>query len=180
MRRPPFEAGRRVFRRRRSHLVGMGAGTGLQFHSPGPLSAQRIDNPDGRPHGPAGVVEVPVYWNIAWDNASTLENAEAQMRDMIARDHNRAAVILWSLSNETPIGPGRTEFLRSLAAYARQLDSTRLITSALNHTESPTPGTRLLNDPLGEYLDVLGLNEYVGWYEGRTEDADHLQWDDRL
>jgi beta-glucuronidase len=119
--------------------------------------------------------EIPVYWGIAWENASTLENAEGQMRDMIARDHNRASIILWSLSNETPIEPGRTEFLKSLAAYTRQLDSTRLITSAMNHTDS-APGTRSLNDPLGEYLDVLGLNEYLGWYEGRPEDADHLQW----
>jgi beta-glucuronidase len=120
--------------------------------------------------------EIPVYWNIAWDNPSTLENAEEQLRDMIARDQNRAAVILWSLSNETPIEPARTEFLKSLARYARQLDATRLITSALNHTDSSAAGVRSLNDPAGEYLDVLGLNEYLGWYEGRTEDADHLQW----
>jgi beta-glucuronidase len=120
--------------------------------------------------------EIPVYWGIAWDNASSLENAEEQMRDMVARDQNRASVILWSLSNETPIEPGRTEFLKSLAAYARQRDSTRLITSAMNHADSTVPGTRSLNDPLGEYLDVLGLNEYLGWYEGQPEDADHLQW----
>jgi beta-glucuronidase len=120
--------------------------------------------------------EIPVYWTIAWDNPATLENAENQMRDMIARDHNRAAVIFWSLSNETPIESSRTEFLKSLAAYTRGLDSTRLITSALNRTDSTVPGTRLLSDPVGQYLDVLGLNEYVGWYEGRTEDADHLQW----
>jgi beta-glucuronidase len=120
--------------------------------------------------------EVPVYWGIAWENPSTLENAQEQMRDMIARDHNRAAVILWSLSNETPIESGRTDFLKSLAAYVRQLDSTRLLASAMNHTDSSVPGTRTLNDPLGQYLDVLGLNEYLGWYEGRPEDADHLQW----
>jgi beta-glucuronidase len=120
--------------------------------------------------------EVPVYWGIAWENHATLENAKEQLRDMIARDHNRAAVILWSLSNETPTDAARTEFLKSLAIYARQLDSTRLITSALNHTDSSVPGTRSLNDPVGEYLDVLGLNEYLGWYEGRTDDADHLQW----
>jgi beta-glucuronidase len=120
--------------------------------------------------------EIPVYWTIAWDNAATLDNAENQMRDMIARDHNRAAVIFWSLSNETPIESSRTEFLKSLAAYARNLDSSRLITSALNHTDLTVPGTRLLSDPVGQYLDVLGLNEYLGWYEGRTEDADQLQW----
>ncbi|HYM75428.1 MAG TPA: glycoside hydrolase family 2 TIM barrel-domain containing protein [Candidatus Dormibacteraeota bacterium] len=119
--------------------------------------------------------EIPVYWDIDWSNPATLANAEAQLRDMIARDHNRAAVILWSMSNETPVKPERLTFLKQLAQDARELDSTRLITSALNHTDN-TGGLRTLSDPLGEVLDVLGINEYLGWYEGRPEDTDKLQW----
>ena len=120
--------------------------------------------------------EVPVYWDIAWQNPATLQNAEEQLRDSMARDHNRASIILWSLSNETPPGPERTEFLRKLAAYARQQDDTRLLTSAMNHVESPSPGVRVLDDPLGQYLDVLGLNEYMGWYEGAPQEMDTMQW----
>jgi beta-glucuronidase len=120
--------------------------------------------------------EVPVYWDIQWQNPATLENAKSQLREVITRDRNRAAVVLWSLSNETPVGQERTDFLKALAADARQLDSTRLITSATNHTTQAGPDTRSLSDPLGEVLDVLGLNEYIGWYEGRPEDADHRQW----
>ncbi len=121
--------------------------------------------------------EIPVYWSIAWENPGTLENAKDQLRDEIDRDHNRASVILWSLSNETPPSEtGRTEFIKSLALYARQLDPTRLLTSALNHTDKTGPDIRTLNDPLGQYLDVLGLNEYVGWYEGKVEDTDRIQW----
>ena len=41
--------------------------------------------------------EIPVYWDIDWSNPATLASAEAQLRDEIARDHNRAAVILWSV-----------------------------------------------------------------------------------
>ena len=119
--------------------------------------------------------EIPVYWDIDWKNSATLANAEAQLRDMIARDHNRASVIFWSLSNETPVEPARLEFLKRLADDARGLDSTRLITSALNHTQN-TGTKRSLTDPVGQYLDVLGLNEYVGWYEARPEDADSIQW----
>jgi beta-glucuronidase len=122
--------------------------------------------------------EVPVYWDIQWQNPATLENAKSQLREVITRDRNRAAVVLWSLSNETPVAQERTEFLKALAAYARQLDSTRLITSAMNHTTQAGPDTRSLADPLGEVLDVLGLNEYIGWYEGRPEDADNTQWHD--
>src|SRR5579864_2418426 len=35
---------------------------------------------------------------------------------------------------------------------------------------------RTLADPLADVLDVIGLNEYVGWYWRRPEDADKLQW----
>ena len=120
--------------------------------------------------------EIPVYWDIDWENPATLQNAENQLREMIARDHNRASVVLWSLSNETPIKPARLTFLRQLADSARQLDSTRLITSAMSHVDETGPDARALNDPLGEYLDVLGLNEYLGWYGGRPEDAERMQW----
>jgi beta-glucuronidase len=120
--------------------------------------------------------EIPVYWDIDWSNPATLASAEAQLRDEIARDHNRAAVILWSISNETPVKPERLTFLKQLALDGKELDSTRLITSAMNHVDNTGPDVRTLNDPLGEVLDVLGLNEYLGWYGGRPEDADKMQW----
>jgi beta-glucuronidase len=120
--------------------------------------------------------EIPVYWDIDWSSPATLANAEAQLRDMIARDHNRAAIALWSLSNETPVKPERVAFLKQLAQEARELDSTRLITSAMNHVDKTTAELRTLSDPLGDVLDVLGINEYIGWYEGRPEDADKIEW----
>ena len=120
--------------------------------------------------------EIPVYWDIDWTNPETLADAQAQLRDMIARDHNRAAVILWSLSNETPVKPERLTFLKQLAQDARGLDSTRLITSAMNHVDNTGADVRTITDPLGDVLDVLGLNEYLGWYWGRPEDADKMQW----
>jgi len=120
--------------------------------------------------------EIPVYWDIDWSNPATLANAETQLRDEIARDHNRAAIILWSVSNETPVKSERLTFLKQLAQDARELDSSRLITSAMNHVDNTGPNERTLSDPLGEELDVLGLNEYLGWYGGRPEDADKMEW----
>jgi beta-glucuronidase len=120
--------------------------------------------------------EIPVYCDVDWRNAATQGNAEAQLRDMIDRDQNRAAVILWSVANETPVKPERLPFLKQLVADARQLDSSRLITSAMNHVEDSGPDERTLTDPLGEVLDVLGLNEYAGWYFARPEDTDKMQW----
>jgi beta-glucuronidase len=74
------------------------------------------------------------------------------------------------------VNPARSEFMKQLATYTRALDSTRLITAALNHFEQSGDNTRLLNDPLGEFLDVLGLNEYLGWYNGPIASTDTMQW----
>ena len=82
---------------------------------------------------------------------------------MIQRDQNRASVIIWSVANETPINDTRNTFLKSLISEARQLDDTRLISAASNQT-SYKNGKVFFNDPLGEVLDVLGINEYIGWY----------------
>ena len=120
--------------------------------------------------------EIPVWQGINFGNPATLANAQNQLREMITRDHNRASVILWSLSNETPVQPERLVFLKELAAEARSLDNTRLITSAMDHFDPDGPSLLVLRDPLGEFLDVLGINEYIGWYERRPQDADAVQW----
>jgi beta-glucuronidase len=120
--------------------------------------------------------EVPVYWGNDWKNPQTLEIAEEQLRDLIDRDKNRSSAILWSIANETPVLPERLDFLRNLAAYGRKLDSTRLITAASDKARHPEPDLHVFDDPLGEILDVLGLNEYMGWYQGYPEDMDRAQW----
>ncbi len=119
--------------------------------------------------------EIPVYWAVQWENAAVYARAERQLGEMIARDRNRASVVFWSMANETPLGEARTKFLSSLAAKARELDSTRLITAAtLPHTGAPN--TIVLDDPLGKVLDVLGCNEYIGWYDGAPEKADRTSF----
>jgi beta-glucuronidase len=120
--------------------------------------------------------EVPLWQNIAWDSSATLETAEEMLRDNIARDHNRAAIIIWSVSNETKRGDARLEFLKKLTVEARGLDPTRLISSAMNSWDRPSPDSWVLSDALGQYLDVLGLNQYIGWYDRTPEDCDTAVW----
>jgi len=124
--------------------------------------------------------EVPVYWMIEWDNPATLANATNQLREMILRDRNKASVVLWSVANETPNTPARLTFLRSLIDTAHTLDSTRPVTAALLVTTLPDAAddtrTKVLDDPLGAYLDVLGCNEYIGWYEGAPDLASRTKW----
>ncbi len=119
--------------------------------------------------------EIPNWQNISFDKPEVYAKDLAMLKEMIRRDRNKASVILWSVSNETPNNPTRTKFLTDLADEARKLDSTRLITSAII---GPRPdGTEMVNkDPLCDALDVIGQNEYIGWYEMTPEDADKIEW----
>ena len=119
--------------------------------------------------------EVPVYWTILWDNPATFENARAQLTDNVVRDRNRASIILWSVGNETPISGPRTSFLTRLVERVRELDPTRLVTAALEiHYQDED--TLMIDDPLGQQLDVLGCNEYIGWYVGLPDRCDKVHW----
>jgi beta-glucuronidase len=119
--------------------------------------------------------EVPVYWAIHWDDPATLANAKQQLRESITRDRNRASVILWSVANETPISAPRNAFLKALVDHVRELDTTRLVTAALERGK-PEGDTQVIEDPFGQQLDVIGCNEYIGWYDGPAEKADRVSW----
>lgn len=119
--------------------------------------------------------EIPVYWTIHWENKDTYQNAEQQLCDMIARDKNRCNIIIWSIANETPHSKTRLTFLSNLANKARSLDSVRLIGAAIEK-EEVQPGVLTVNDPLGELLDIISFNEYVGWYDGDSEKCDRVNW----
>ena len=119
--------------------------------------------------------EIPVYWTISWKNADTYANAENQLRDMIRRDHNRAAIIIWSLANETPHSGARDQFLSRLATTARSLDSTRLISMAMEVTGAANYVNRL-QDNMNKYVDVVSFNQYIGWYRD-VNDAPKMKWE---
>jgi beta-glucuronidase len=118
--------------------------------------------------------ENPVYWALQFDNPKVLDKAEQQLDEEIGTSRNHASIILWSMANETPNTEARTKFISTEAAYARQLDPTRLITAAL--LVRAEGDTKIVDDPLGKALDVIGTNEYIGWYEKRPETADITQW----
>ena len=127
--------------------------------------------------------EVPVYWGISWDNPATLQNAREQVTELVVRDRNRASIILWSVANETPPKQSRTAFLKTLVGEVRALDSTRLVTAALfahpvGEFGHYRPGETdwVIDDPLGEDLDVLAVNQYHGWYYGSFDEMSRLAW----
>lgn len=122
--------------------------------------------------------EIPVYWTIAWKNEATYQNAEAQLSEMIERDKNRASIIIWSMANETPVSEPRNQFLHRLVSKARSLDSTRLISAALEkHYRSDNPNIAVVEDPMAEWVDLVAFNQYIGWYDGAPEKTQRVTWE---
>lgn len=119
--------------------------------------------------------EIPLWQNISFYKQEVYKKAVAQLNEMVRRDRNKASIIFWSVSNETPNNPVRTKFLTDLAKEAKHLDPTRLITSALLQPHGNSD-VIVQDDPLTDALDVVGQNEYIGWYIGRPEDADLKTW----
>ena len=114
--------------------------------------------------------EIPVYWTVDWDNPAVLRKALAMQAETVYRDRNRAAVVLWSVGNETPVSEARTRFHAAMADNVRALDPTRLISAALlvKHAKVGGEDVTVIDDPLLDKLDVLAVNTYAGWYGDDT------------
>jgi beta-glucuronidase len=121
--------------------------------------------------------EIPVYWQIEWENPVTYANAENQLEEIITRDKNRANIVIWSIANETPQTDNRLTFLAKLVKRTRELDETRLVSSALSGIRDMKPYHKTLTDKLVDHLDVLSFNQYFGWFMGTTELCDKIVWE---
>ncbi len=119
--------------------------------------------------------EVPLWQGIQFTNPAILNKADTMLKEMITRDKNRCSIIMWSLSNETSPTPARNRTLAAMAGFVRGIDNTRLITSATNdaHMEGSTD---VLNDSLYSVLDVIGANEYLGWYQPWPGKPGEVTW----
>ncbi len=104
--------------------------------------------------------EIPVYWAVRFRREETYEDAENQLRELILRDWNRASVIIWSVGNENADSDERLAFMKRLADCAHAIDETRMVSAACLVSFEKLA----IADRLAEYLDIIGLNEYFGWY----------------
>ena len=113
--------------------------------------------------------ELPVYWAIDFANPSTYRDAENQLQELIRRDRNRCSVIIWSVGNENPDTDARLQFMGDLVKTAKAEDPSRLVSAAC----LVNPQALRIEDRLAALLDVIGINEYYGWY--RRDMGDLIQ-----
>lgn len=103
-------------------------------------------------------------YHLDWDKWH-----KRDLEDMVLRDRNHPSVFIWSIGNEIPEQGGKDGdtsgrvIARELAGIVRSLDTTRPITSALNH---PYPDNNIIKSGA---LDLIGYNydnkDYATFHE---------------
>jgi beta-galactosidase len=93
-------------------------------------------------------------------------NTLSQMQELVLQNYNHTAIFFWGIANELGMG-GESEALmanlRELNDLCHRLDPSRLTTIA-NVSMTPT------GSAMCQISDVLGYNQYLGWYSGKIED----------
>jgi len=110
-------------------------------------------------------IESPIYCiHPADEQRGTLfsdpafrELAASMVTEMIVGARNHPSVAVYGLGNECNVeNPEAEEFFRGLAETARRLDDTRPLSYASLYCNV---------GPMADIVDVLGINEYWGWYD---------------
>ncbi len=110
-------------------------------------------------------VEIPVYCidtrmescRSAFTDPSWQELALSMLEEMIRQSRLHPSVCLYGIGNECQLdAPGATGFFRRLASRAKALDATRPISYACLYG---------LAGDIADVVDIVGFNEYWGWYD---------------
>src|SRR3954452_17204994 len=115
--------------------------------------------------------EVPVYrMNTGYLFASTRRAAVDLVRTNVLDNENHPSVMIWSIANalKDTLPPRVRSYIRAAARVAKGLDPSRPVGMAIEG--HPLAGCRAGYQP----LDVLGLNDYFGWYDGQVANRDEL------
>src|SRR3954453_16518308 len=115
--------------------------------------------------------EVPVYrMNTGYLFASTRRAAVDLVRTNVLDNENHPSVMIWSIANELKdtLPPRVRTYIRAATRVAKGLDPSRPVGMAIEG--HPLAGCQAGYQP----LDVLGLNDYFGWYDGEVANRDEL------
>lgn len=95
-----------------------------------------------------------------WEELKTFEEHEKAIKELIKRDKNYACVVMWSIANEAATHQsGADDYFKPLIELAKQEDpQSRPITIVFIQESSPEA------DKVSDFIDVISLNRYYGWY----------------
>jgi beta-glucuronidase len=124
-----------------------------------PVSTQQLDWADR--HGMLIIAEAG-NWQMTPEqmaNPAMREKFQKQMREMMERDWNHPSVIGWSLGNEyqSQTDEGKS-WTKDMYAFAKSVDSSRLVTFASNIVQRPT--IKRPEDEASQYVDFISANIY--------------------
>ncbi|CAN5240353.1 beta-glucuronidase [soil metagenome] len=108
--------------------------------------------------------EIPVYAvKTQYLKRETVRKLAArELETNILANQNHPSIMLWSIGNELSARPGPVQsfYIERAVRQAKALDPSRPV--ALAVAGYPSAGCR----PQYASLDVIGINEYFGWYPG--------------
>jgi beta-glucuronidase len=121
--------------------------------------------------------ELPVYQHIKFDAEGMQEKIELMMREMVRRDRNSPAVVIWCVSNETyDFTTGRNAAHKRMADLINELDNTRPNAVVINN-QGYNSNTFNVWDQIYNYFDIIALNEYLGWYVPWQGKPSEVKWE---
>lgn len=95
-----------------------------------------------------------------WEEIQTYDHHYQVVEDLVARDKNHPSVVMWSIANEPASEEeGADKYFKPLVELAKHRDPQSRPVTIVTHLMS-TPET----DKIAEFIDVLALNRYYGWY----------------
>ncbi len=114
-------------------------------------------------------VDAPVYQipNALWERAGVRSLAQRAATRTVENNLNHPSILTWSLAVEPAAeeeslgayGDGFVSYVRDASHAIRDIDDTHLI-GMDRQSRIGEP----LTTPAHKYLDVLGVNDYFGWY----------------
>jgi beta-glucuronidase len=123
--------------------------------------------------------DAPVYQipNSLWGRPGVRSLATRAATLMVKNNVNHPSVLTWSLAvepaaEETSLGtygPGFVSYVRDASHAIREMDDTHLV-GLDRQSRIGEP----LTTPAHQYLDVLGVNDYFGWYRSVIDNRPDL------
>lgn len=126
-----------------------------------PYSEELMDVADQQ--GFLVIDEVPAVGLDGFDDGLLAAHLQT-LKELVARDKNRPAVLMWSIGNEPQSQKAvSAKYFQSVANFTRLLDDSRPVTMVLAQAVAA--------DLAGQFLDVICINRYYSWYSdtGHTE-----------